>query len=662
VLRATRERPNGLSEKPVAPFYPTGASSLATDEGSAANLMPPVGIADGNVETAWVTAPLENGRSQFVTLKGTPGAFRIAALKIVSGHGLSPRAFTHFGRPHRLMLLFDHGPPVAVELPRETGSKGGFRVPSWVLFPEPLASSCVTLVIDGVDPGVGPSPTGAAIAEVTVYSEADLSGDRSPLERVVAELARGTDTPALHRMVVAQGTRAEPVLHTALRDAAGLGRILLLEALAEVGTAASAQIFALALSGSERESRAAARGLKRLGHQAVPALTQVMLSKEAVLPLRIAAAIHLGAVCDEAAAQAFVRAMAEEPQALRDTIAASATRCAGNTLLRAVLAALERPSHARHLADLLRLLAIAVPTSGPEDRRIAADTLRMIAQKPLDFEGRYRLARASGALADERTLDILRMLLASKEPEIREATVLAAGDFRCPAAVEILRQGLRDTAPEVRRASLHASLRQKGTLPAHDIVTLLRKEPWPFVRHEAIRALAASCREALALVALREATQDRDSEVARAAVQGLVKCQDKEALPRLLALLENPRCHIAVREAAALGLGRLEDRSAAARMARVLDEIREQPESDDRAEGLAVTLVRTLATLKDPVGVPALKRAAADTASPRLRATALRALGELCSPGTHALLEAAQADTDARVRTAAREAAMRCRQ
>ncbi|MBI5479575.1 MAG: hypothetical protein HY906_11995, partial [Deltaproteobacteria bacterium] len=370
-VTAQRQPPAGApSGPPLSRFFVSGASSVVNDEGSAANLAPPLGLTDGKLETAWVEGAARGGRGQFVTLRGSPGPFRVKALRIVPGHGHSAAAYRHYDRLHRALLIFDRATVVGVDFPQEVAGPGGHGVAYWVVLPGPVATGCVTMLVESTFPGrAAATPTGGrvAVAELTVYSEADF-GVRLPeiIDRLVTDLASGAGGEAVRRLVAQQGAAAERPLLAALGSASGAGRALVVETLAEVATPAAAGALGRALDAGEREHRAAARALHRLGAAAVPALAEILADAGAPPGLRVRVAAQLGRIGGEAAARALLGSLPGAPDDLRNAVAEALRDRPGSAALALAVGQLANAGAARHRADLLRAVAVTAAAAGAE--------------------------------------------------------------------------------------------------------------------------------------------------------------------------------------------------------------------------------------------------------------------------------------------------------
>jgi HEAT repeat protein len=663
-VAATRQPPAGApAAKPISPFLVSSASTVL-GAGNAGELTPPVWLTDDKRETAWITNDPHGGRGQLVTIRSRGSPFRVKALRIVPGHGLSAPAYAYYSRLRTVELVFDRAKPVAVEFPSELAGPKGHGAAYWVVLPEPVATTCVTMIIGSTFPGrpKPPDVPRTAVAEVTVYSERDFG---VPLPQIiaglVADLAAGAGGEAVKRLIVQQGPAAEPHLLAALPNASGVGRAMVVEALAEVATPAAASELGRVLDAGEREHRAAAGALKRLGAAAVPALATLLADGGAPPRLRARVAAQLGAVGGEAAVRALLGSLPGAPDEVRNAVAKALPERPPAVALSLVVDQLASASDARHRADLLRAVALTAATAGAESRGRAAAVVRAAAPQARGFEERFRLAQACGALRDPVLAPLLDGLLAAADPELREAAAAAASDLPAAAAAPLLGRALKDGSPEVRRTAATGLARRREVPLEAEIADRLGNDRWPLVRREAATALAERCAAQAARVPLRRAVDDADREVARTALRALVACRDPGVGKLLLAVIGSSKRPALLRETAAAGVGALGDRSLAPAAARLLDELRTEPGTDDRGESLTITLALALGRLGDERALGALRQASVDPASGRVRAAAVEAIAAICPAGAAKVFQEAEADKDHRVAGAARAGRARCR-
>lgn len=151
----------------------------------------PFRLLDGSSTSGWIESAPGNGQWEFVTLAQDAG-LTLRSLRISARleQASAPRGIWLVGEETQLY----------VELPVTDA-----EVPVWVELPEPMAGSCLSIVLDA-----SPGPHGG-LAEVTAYSELDYGGGvdslvgrfaRGPVEaRGAAQLLGRMGTPAAEAIV-----------------------------------------------------------------------------------------------------------------------------------------------------------------------------------------------------------------------------------------------------------------------------------------------------------------------------------------------------------------------------------------------------------------------------------------------------------------------------
>jgi len=274
-LTATLAAPAGVRPKPLAPFRFTAASSQLGCAGQASRVTPPSELHDGRPHTAWVEEWGGVGRGEFVSGTGTRG-YRVRAVRIIPGHAGSPAHWTRYNRLKRIYLLFGPKLRFEVSFPQDPGLSAP-GTPYWVVFPKPVRSSCLTLMIKEAYPGTGHQPAqrnfgDTAISEVTVFTDVDFGNAH---EIIIRDVGRGRlERLTAVRMLVRMGRGVAPKLRAAFPKAiTAAEREVVLRALARLDPLGSIKELVVGL----REARGALRrqlfdALAQAGDAAVPAL------------------------------------------------------------------------------------------------------------------------------------------------------------------------------------------------------------------------------------------------------------------------------------------------------------------------------------------------------------------------------------------------------
>jgi HEAT repeat protein len=376
---------------------------------------------------------------------------------------------------------------------------------------------------------------------------------------------------------------------------------------------------------------------RRLGRRAVEPLLEALQSPDP--ELREAAARVLGELRDPRAVSPLIRAL-EDPVAGVRWQAATALGSCGNALamsgranrerdrrvVAALIALLRDPEEvvrsgaisalellgAPAIPDVLELLA----SKEPAGVRVAAlEVLRRLHKIVLftDAEGKQ------GSVRQDAPVKLLLQTLGDPDEGVRKAAVEVLGALQDPQAVEPLRQILRDpAAPTGVRAEAIRSLELMGSADAvPDLVPLLQSSD-KFLAKWSARALGK-----LAKAPVKEGESD----------------PRKQAVPALIAALQNPLAE--VREESALALAALGDAETV--VGPLIQLLRD---SDENVQAAAI---KGLETLHDARAVePLIQLLQQGHAS--LRCQAAELLGKLGDPRAIAPLQQTLQDGDKELR------------
>ncbi len=515
-VTATPEAPVA-SERPLVPaLHFRRASSVAGGREGSAPVVPG-GLADGDAATAWV----EGAGS---------GTFEFATGAWAGGSGLPIRAFSIVPRPEgaaaastagpaALWLVGDRGPRLHVRLP--AGAAPGARF--WVVPPEPLAWTCVSVVLDAGDGARGPAHV--ALAEVAAYSEIDFGGG---IPHLVAELSAGASRADRAEALLGQlGRPALDALAAAYEDMPEAERVRAVRIRGRLARTTPEALDALAASvvdGPAAVSAEARRALFALGEPGARALAAVAArepSGEALAELaERRPSLAVGPVLDALAAPGGT-----EKPILRSALA-RCSRSVPGEVEAAVAARGDVP------AELRVVLAEALAAGGDAVRPLAMRTLDASLAEATGFEARFRAARAAKALAAGGLSAPAVAFLEAQSRDAEEWMMRAAAIDALAAVPDVaagsLAAGLEDPYPRVRIAAIAAL----GPRLAADraaavrVAELARRDPFPIVRDSAVRALAGV--EAARPV-IEAALRDRAERVRAGAIETLATRRDAAA-------------------------------------------------------------------------------------------------------------------------------------
>jgi len=434
-------------------------------------------LTDGDPSTAWSEARPGRGQGEFVLMR-TPFDVPITVAPT------QPKA--DGAAPERFYLATGAGTFV-VTMPEDAWSHPGeaYDIP----LPEPIQTSCVSLVLEDAFTR-GKARPEVSVAELAAYSAFDHPG--ATLTEVATALkgggARAEAAAAVLERAGAPGLVATRAVYADL-DASG--RALALNIAASAGTCeVSAPLLVEALGDTDvvvREKARAKLEQPGCGREAVPALiaaVHAMSTRASTAPL-------LALLGREKAAPALAEVLGDGSPATRHAVRSAlalATREMPDADVSALLAgASARPVEAR--LDLVRALEAQLARA-----RDAADaTIASLLTGSPESRVRYLLVDPSGTLAeagdDASRARLTELVLHDPDHTVRAHAAEHATSAK--DAPSVILAGLADADPRVREALLHAVAASHLAPAGPQAASLLRADPWTFVRVAAAEALGA---------------------------------------------------------------------------------------------------------------------------------------------------------------------------
>lgn len=686
-LRATRRRPAALpasaaTARPLNTFRFVAASTQLGDGGQAAALAAPLEAGDGNPRSSWIEGRGSDGRGEFITAHAEASPYRIRALRLLPGDTGSAKAFARSNRLKSALLVFSARERYRLRIDRDPlQEKGPYDAPYWVLLPKPIDSRCLTVVLERVYRGRDAKKGGGrtAIAELQLLTEIDLKGGVARLLTDLSSDDRQRARAAV-AMLAAQGGTVLPALRQALALAKGAQLEGIVDVLARIGAPGVAELLVVAL---RRHPQSAARGrivraLQRRGPTAVAAL-EPLLSAAAADQRRIAIGL-LGKLGGQRALTLLLSAAGRGSTAARrevvDALVALGPKLAGAKLLAAIetptTRATSQPSSratasqpTRPLASQRRADLVLALTRLLRRQKAAAVGQRLacvLTPQGKDFELTYRAIQAIGSLGGADRERWLLQASRGTDAILRWHALLQLQERSSSTITERLREALRDSDPRVRAAAAGALRSRSGATIANELARLLRHERWPVVARAAANALSGHCQQEGTPAALRRAIRWRSFGIDTQALTSLVACQPTGLFDELVALAMNRKQPPTLRRRAASLLRAKQVRGREHVLASLFLRLRREAITSESAEQVATELAGVLGRLGGKKARRPLLDALALDPSPSIRAAAASGLGHLCWPGSLQGLRRALADPAPRVRTAARDTILRCRQ
>jgi HEAT repeat protein len=560
-----------------------------------------------------------------------------------------------------------------VELPTDPaiGAGAAWSRPFWVALPQPVPSSCVTIVLTEVYRGSEAAPPKTfgttAIADIDVFTDLDQPGG---VDRLVAAIADGNDCAGRVPLLVGLGEPALAPTVRALPAASGGARSCLLDALIRLAPAPNTEPVVNALLAALRdatpaEEAAIQRALLAAQPPPIAALEKYLTgpsgSDSSGADSRARAARVLGSFDSAAAAATLLAAAGRGSDELREAVvqALSVSPALTPEALWTTLALNRSGSLGEQTLDLLRVVPLYW-RHHPEAAASALPALRNVLGPERPFEVRGRVVMAIGSLRSPDGAAALAELRASdRDATVRFlATRELAGDPG-PVATTALRAALADGDPRVRETAA-AALGLRGDRAANGaLIAGAKQEPWPAVRRAELEALGHLCTPDGNDLMIRAVARD-EADGRRVSLLGLARCRDPRTAALLLSTLNRADETAATRALAATLLGDHGDVQLAPALAVALRHLVAESEADLALETPTVAALRALSRLGGADAVTAAASLAEDRGH-SFQPAAIEALGVLCDPRTGAATLHRLATSDnARLAALAEAAEKRC--
>lgn len=490
-------------------------------------------LTDGDIETRWSEQRSGEGRGELAVLT-TPRAVPLVALELVLRGLKAPRGAA---APATLFVASDG------ELFRVTLAEAAPGEAQRVVFPKPLATSCLAIVLDRAR-GEASHPD-VGLAELTALTSFD--DGKSTLADVAARLS-APDSDAARALLAHAGERGLAAVSEAFPTLTPPGKRLALDVAASSPSpceGASGALLTMGLSDGDRSVRDSAESrLARCGRTAIPSLERALEAPSG--PSRGRAALLLARVSPSRAVKALAAALGqgddEERARLRSAFTKASGRVSAEELAPAIEQILTAPEAAR--LDLARALA----PRAAELRSVMEPLTTTLWSADRSLARRYVLvptALALGGALEREAFTDASWPVRARAFELGDASPELTA--RAPSAV-------RDPAPRVREAALGAVARHKLAVSPPSLAALVSADPFTFVRVAAAQALGAQ-RGGDDIDGALEAALASDRPLVRtAAAEGLAARGTARAVRGLLGALADDEASPALRTAAARGL------------------------------------------------------------------------------------------------------------
>jgi hypothetical protein len=495
-------------------------------------------LIDGDLATAWVEGRGLGGRFEFVTLQWASPGRSLAALAVVPTP--SPELPGHRARARVLSLLGPQNERWTATLPEDP--RPGQRY--WIVPPQGLTWSCLTLSFDDVFADDVKPQTHAMLAEVEAYTDIDASGG---LDTLVAEMAepgtRGDDATQLLRQADAEVVAAAVNERWPRLSVLGKRRALRLlftpaGAGPGQGIAPAIEILRAALRDADTSVGDQAMDIARRNTALGPSLLIELAQSPSRQGDRAALAVAHSA--DSNAFSGLLRALLEHggidrPQ-LREALAIAFRRLGEVAASERVQAWLTPEAGAAPAPIAARAALALALCRTPEAQAISLALTEQGVGEATEFAERWRLAQAASALPANPTIDAwLEQVSAKAEPWMLRAQALEALRVRTPTrASAVARRALADDYPRVRSSALKVLADDPAAFSL--LAERATKDKWFLVRQAAIENLPDSDQARTLFVSV---LSDRTPAVRAAAVHALYRVRDVGAWSKIQPLVAN---------------------------------------------------------------------------------------------------------------------------
>jgi HEAT repeat protein len=607
-------------DKPLAALLVARGSSVGSSTGRE--------LTDGDAATWWHEDRPGVGQGEFVTMAAA-SRVPMARVDVV----LPPAAPGGGAGAPKSFYLTTETQVFEVTLPDDAARKPGEVYE--VAFPEPVSTSCLSLVLDDAFARAATHPD-VGLAEIVGYSEFDAPG--VTLEEVAKHLSGPRGDAAAQ--VLERTPAALGVVAAAYDSLDALGRARAIDVAASADKcedAAPLLVRAFCASGGTESEDVAGEAIRKAREKlercpgAAPTLAEAVRSDP---PSRACLAPLLARLAPAAALAPLADAIAATPEA--DT----KTRAALRAAFGAALAAAPAGSFAPVAGDTKRSAAARLEMFRAAEGRItevraeADAAISELLRGTPSMRVRYLALGPLGHLARSGDATAVGFLLAAvarddQWPVRARALEVAAG--LAPAEGTII-AALNDPEPRVREAALSALAGAPTPSPqaTRAASAILGHDDWPFVKVQAIAVLMNAPAAPQSVEALGAALEDPSARVRGAAIVALARAGTAAANWRaaLRKKLDDNDEDADVRSAAASALGALCDRDSAGRLTELARPLAGVAADEDAREvglgavvGLAALhppdLKERLAPLLAPSAPPAVRSAAAHAMAAR---------------------------------------------
>ncbi|MBM0745529.1 HEAT repeat domain-containing protein (plasmid) [Phormidium sp. CLA17] len=203
-------------------------------------------------------------------------------------------------------------------------------------------------------------------------------------------------------------------------------------------------------------------------------------------------------------------------------------------------------------------LKLSARLAGEVKPNLQTNTVKIIADQEVPEWFRIFLL---GETKSPKAIDVLMNIIQQSDSSIRRRVVWASRQLDIKFAMPLFKEAIKDPDPSVRETTIRAVAESDIEQAVLLATQILSKESAPSVREAAVICALGKSETEAAILALLQATQDKENDVRAMAAHNLEKMNCKILLSILSKTLKNKIIAPDIRKSAAKQLGKLGDES-----------------------------------------------------------------------------------------------------
>ena len=588
----------------VSFLIPQFASSVIGDNHNPFMLVAPFAASDKSLVTAWIP-DTGKGLGDFITFTTRSTDFFIHSIKI----SINPEHKKHHIYPDSMVLLLDNK-TYLLKFPKEADE---------VIFklPEPVKSSCLSLVIDSVKQADKKGQL--AIYEVDVSTGLDKKDGLKKLVLMLNSTSKGEKAVLVLRGL---GVTAVDAISADWKNLNPAGQKRGAGIIADIAPEKAVnRLASVAVKNSYETIQDIVIGFKKIPDAAANAIVPYLKSKDTVVFNRALNILEL--LNSSIAYRGIVKECGSKSKKRREKIRNTLIKITSAKNYKLLLTALEnlnkkRENKKEYTAAInnayFDLLYISSNSNIEELKNRSAEYAEDIYKNSDNFEDKYRAVQILCTRADGSVIETVLKAAADSQTEIKQLIFKNIWRFYSTENLnrikKILIKGFNDSAPQVRIAALSSARKFKDSSLLNEIEKV-QKDPWPYVRSLAVEN-AAVYKTDQSIKIITSALADQSPYVVFAALKAAGSTKESAGLDSAITKLlqDKNRPKSILKEASfAAGLRCINDQATVSALQKLL-QTGAEPLASAPDISVAVASAASLGRLGTTQAVNALKEAA----------------------------------------------------